>query len=59
MAQIAITLADQPDGRVNVAVYLDGVVEGQPSTPAQVLAKAMLRAASEESSQVTDLPVKH
>lgn len=55
MAQIAITFADQPDGKVDVQVYLDGIVEGEPPTPAQKLATAMLQAAKEEVTEVADI----
>jgi hypothetical protein len=58
MAQIAITFADQPDGLVDIQVYVDGVVEGAPPTPAQKLATAMLQSAKEESA-ITDVEVKH
>lgn len=58
MANIAITFADQPDGLVNVQVYLDGVVEGAPPTPAQKLATAMLQSAKAEAG-VTDIDIKH
>jgi len=58
MANIAITFADQPDGLVNVQVYLDGVVEGAPPTPAQTLAAAMLQSAKAEAG-VTDIDIKH
>ena len=54
MAQIAITFSDQPDGKVDVQVYLDGIVEGSPITPAQKLAQAMLQAAKDEAG-VTDI----
>lgn len=59
MAQIAITFVDQPDGKVDVQVYLDGLVEGAPPTPAQKLAQAMLQAAKEEVTGVTDIEPKH
>ena len=57
MAQIAVTFVDQPDGKVDVQVYLDGIVEGEPPSPAQKLAQAMLQAAKEESV-VTDVEPK-
>jgi hypothetical protein len=58
MAKIAMTFADQPDGKVEIQVYLDGVVEGSPS-PAQRLAQAMLKAAKEDTG-VTDVqPITH
>lgn len=57
MAHIAITFADQPDGKVDIQVYLDGIVEGAPASPAQQLAQAMLQAAKVET-EVTDVEVK-
>lgn len=57
MAQIAITFADQPDGKVDIQVYLDGIVEGAPPSPAQKLAQTMLQAAKEEN-EITDVEVK-
>lgn len=57
MAQIAITFADQPDGKVNIHVYLDGIVEGAPPSPAQKLAQTMLQAAKDET-EITDVEVK-
>lgn len=57
MAQIAITFADQPDGKVDIQVYLDGIVEGAPPSPAQKLAQAMLQAAKDET-EITDVEVK-
>ena len=58
MAQIALTFVDAADGKVDIQVFVDGVVEGQPSTPAQKLAHAMLTAASAEAA-VTDIEIKH
>lgn len=57
MAHIAITFADQPDGLVDIQVYLDGIVEGAPPTPAQKVAADMLQAAKGEA-QITDVEVK-
>ena len=59
MACIAITFADQPDGLVDIQLYVDGVVEGAPPTPAQKLAAAMLQAAKDEAQGVTDVTPKH
>ncbi len=59
MAHIAITFADQPDGLVDIQVYIDGVAEGQPPTPAQQLAMSMLQAAKAEAPGVTDVQPKH
>jgi len=50
MAQIAITFSDHPDGKVDVQIYLDGIAEGEPPTPAQQLAMAMLKSAKEDSA---------
>lgn len=57
MAQIALTFVDTPDGRVDIQVYVDGVTDGDPPTPAQKLVQTMLQSAKEES-QITDLEVK-
>ena len=57
MAHIAITFADQPDGKVDIQVYLDGIVEGAPPTPAQKLAQGMLQAAKDEP-EIADVEVK-
>jgi hypothetical protein len=54
MAQIAITFCDQPDGKVDIQVYLAGIVEGAPPSPAQKLAQAMLQAAKVET-EITDV----
>jgi hypothetical protein len=54
MANIAITFSDAPDGKVDIQVYLDGVVEGAPPTPAQKLAQDMLQGAKGEA-EVTDV----
>ena len=61
MATIAITFADAADGKVDVQVFLDGVVEGQPSTAAQKLAHTMLAAAGADAAvnDVTDVNAKH
>lgn len=50
MATIAITFVDQPDGRVDVQVYLEGVTPDAPATPAQKLVRAMLQAAQQETA---------
>jgi hypothetical protein len=57
MAHIAITFADQPDGKVDIKVYLDQVVEGAPDTPAQKLVKTMLHAAQKEAPEVSDAAI--
>ncbi len=57
MAQIALTFVDTEDGKVDIQVYLNDIVEGAPPTPAQKLAQAMLLAAKEESL-VTDVEPK-
>ena len=63
MANIAFTLSDSPDGLVQIQCFLDGIVEGQPFTPAQSLAKAMLdtaAAAAAEDPQIVELnPITH
>lgn len=58
MAHIAITFADQPDGKVDIQVYLDDIIEGAPLSPAQKLAQAMLQAAKDET-EITDVEVKN
>jgi len=57
MAKIAITFSDQPDGLVDIQVFLDGIVEGAPPTPAQKLTSAMLQSAKGEAA-VTDVEPK-
>jgi hypothetical protein len=57
VARIAITFADQPDGLVDIQVYLDDIVEGAPPTPAQKLATAMLQSAKDEAG-ITDVEPK-
>lgn len=52
MAHIALTFSDALDGKVDIQVYLDGVVEGAPATPAQKLAQSMLQAAKDETEIV-------
>lgn len=54
MARIAITFADQPDGLVDIQVYLDDIVEGTPLTPAQKLAQVMLQAAGQAAPATID-----
>lgn len=54
MAHIAITFVDQPDGLVDIQVFLGDIVEGAAPTPAQKLASAMLKSAKEES-EITDV----
>lgn len=57
MAQIALTFVDTKDGKVDIQVYLNDVVEGAPPTFAQKLVQAMLQAAKDESL-VTDVEAK-
>jgi hypothetical protein len=56
MAHIAITFVDAEDGKVDIQVYLDGIVEGAPPSPAQKLAQSMLQAA--KGGDAADVEVK-
>lgn len=47
MAKIAITFVDQDDGLVDIQVFIDGLVEGQPATEAQKLSMFMMTAAKD------------
>ena len=53
MAQIALTLVDAPDGKVNIQIYVSDMVEGAPLTAAQELMKLMLNAAANEADSMT------
>jgi len=57
MAQIAITFSDHADGKVDVQIYLDGLVEGEPPTPAQQLAMSMLKSAKDDAAVSDVIPV--
>ena len=52
MAQIALTLADMPDGKVDIQIFVSDVVEGAPFTTAQELMKLMLNAAANEADSM-------
>lgn len=58
MATIAITFVDAPDGKVDITMFVEGVEEGAPMSPAMKLAQAMLQAAKEEVTGVTDIEPK-
>ena len=59
MAKIAITVVDQPDGKVDIKVYVGEIVEGAPLTVAQKLAKTMMIAAADADPDITDAVQKH
>jgi len=46
MAAIALTLVDAPDGKVDIQIYMDGVVRGEEPGPALQLSSVMLKAAA-------------
>ncbi len=57
MAKIAITLADMPNGKVDIAMYIDEATTTGPQGPAETLAKAMLLAAKELA--LVNTPTEH